>query len=208
MRYLFCLVGPDGVGKTTLSHKLHKRLQKRYGPVVIRHMGKSYIPHNRLSWKPPKYIYSTKSEEKQRDKSWWRQCKKRLYHRLANIALAAELTLFYHLREHWPPRKHILMDHCPYDIFVENNRPTFPVLERLLMLVLPRPTFIVLLKDDPEAIYQRKDQLVPSRIRAYYQHMERVLRASGRPWRIVRTDKGIAATVDAVERAITKAVKH
>lgn len=206
MRYLFCLVGPDGVGKTTLSHKLQRRLEKRYGPFVVRHMGKSYLPHNRLPWKPPQYIYRAKAEEKKQDKRWWRQWKKRLYHRLANIALSAELTLFFHLRECVPPRKNILMDHCPYDVFVENNRPSFPLLERFLMFFLPRATFIVLLKDKPEAIYARKNQLVPSRIRAYYAHMERVLKRSGRPWTTVWTDKGVAATVDAVEKAIIEAV--
>ncbi len=206
MRLLVCLVGPDGVGKTTIARQLRKRLEKQYGPFVTRHMGKSYLPHNRLSWKPPQYIYSTKSEEKKKGVRGTRKLKKLVYHWLADLALSVELTIVYHLKEHWPPRKHILMDHCPYDIFVENNRPRFPLLERLLMLLLPRPTFILLLKDEPRAIYERKPQLSPSRIRAYYAHMEEVLAASGRPWVTVRTDKGIDATVRAVEQAIKKAL--
>jgi adenylate kinase len=208
--------GPDGAGKTTLTRGVMQRLQECGVPyrayyslkILIRAFTKHLAFVKRLGRrrKPPDSTDAPEGPdllfltEDTRDRDTgsrlWRFRKKAaLIVGVADIWLGWLLVLPVRM---WG--RVILVETSPYDLFVKYHMPEFPILERVLGSILPRPSVGFLMEADPAKIFKRRAELTRDEIADYYRRFEQILnRSHGQArYKRVRTDASI-------EHAITTA---
>lgn len=207
-KQFYCLVGIDGVGKTTVSRAILPRLNKELGPFNVRHIGKDYIPHGKLPFKPPKYVYSRKTEVKKRTVSKKKKIIRKIYHWVANVGMSLEFTMMYFFKERLSNRKkHLLLDHCPYDLLIEENRDRFPITEKILVWIMPRPTHILLLVDEYESIRKRKQQRTTVEMKEYYDNMRDLYKKHNIEYSEIYVGNGVEDAKEQVFQALKSKLK-
>lgn len=66
----------------------------------------------------------------------------------------------------------IMVEESPLDIYVKRHRPKFPVLEKMFLPFLPKPTNSILCNASIDSIYQRKPELKKEELKDYYFRIE------------------------------------
>ncbi len=194
---LVYLAGPDGSGKTTLAEELARTLDERR------------VPHRRLyslRWmlrgctrQALRAVHAARGLPRERfETAWqgleqgvvppsapgWRALKRmRLLADLADVTLGSLRAQLLRLSG-----RVVVVETSPYDAFVKYGMPEFPGLERLLGPLIARPTLLLLLRADAQAIATRKPELSADEVEGYYRRLERVLDRSGAAGRVREVD--------------------
>lgn len=179
---LICIDGTDGAGKTAVSNYVIKNLKG----FKLRHMGQTYIPHNKIKFGKKK---EKKSDNKQKN---FKQ-KSIFYDFIANIIMTLELTIVYFFKEKIKGNK-VLMDHSPYHVLLENNRRRFPFLEKILVKILLKPDITFILYDTPNNIRKRKKQRSNEEIVYYYDNIIDILKKHKINHEVIQVEEGIEKT--------------
>lgn len=198
--------GPDGAGKTTVVGGLTTRLRENgvrfkslYSLKILlraitkrlaflKHLGvPGAVSDKDKPYQPPDLLFLTEdSRDRDTGTAMWRYRKlAALLVGIADIWLGWLLVLPLRLCG-WV----VLIETSPHDIFIKYHMPEFPMVERIVGPLLPRPTVAFLLVANPQTIVQRKAELTVDEIEDYYCRFSRLLdrcRVQDR-YRKIRTD--------------------
>jgi len=214
------LTGPDGCGKTTAIKGVQRMLEqsgvrsryfyslKRVVRFVTRRLAwlKFRAAGGRDAAQFAERLVNTEHADRDTGGWYWRFRKKlALLTGLLDIAISYCLAVPYRLRGYV-----VLVETSPYDVFIKYHMPEFPVLERILAPLLPKPSACCVLRASPEAVFRRKAELRPDEIVQYYSRLERVLERAGiGAARVdIDTHAGAEATIVKVWRTTMKALSE
>lgn len=192
MKKFICIIGPDGAGKTAVSNYVCEIMNKKKETSKLRHLGQTYIPHNKIKFK------HSEDENKYKKQVPFKQ-KSKFHDFIANSIMTFELTLFFTLKERiFGDKKNLILDHCPYDVLLESNRRRFYKFENILLKILPQPDIIFVLYDTPENIRKRKQQRTKKEIEYYYKNIVEIIKKSNTKYKLIQVEEGIELVGDKI----------
>ena len=165
--FLIVFVSPDGGGKTTTINELVKILPREY-VVNNRHIRFNNIPRfgHLIQWIKNPFSFKKifyKTESKTSDPLIRHIYGESLPLWKAIIVLsyeALDYLLGYFLLLGGKSNKIYLFDRYIYDYYTERNWCNTPLIfMKILMWIIPKPSLIVVLHNEPEVIYSRKPEL-------------------------------------------------
>lgn len=210
--------GPDGCGKTTTVRVVRRFLEDngieyRYFYTlhkVLRHLGlraawltSMAAGEDRIPFKDFKGIGGG-HEERDTGTLSWKAAK------LAGLLVSINdvyigLTLAWILRHVGIA---VLVETSPHDLFVKYHMPEFPLLERIVLPLIPSPDVGFLMTADPQAIVDRKPELTVEEIEHYYRRIATVhARARETKYLAIRTDVAPSKTAVSVLKALLETLQ-
>lgn len=180
---LIVFVSPDGGGKTTTINALEQKISKRYITTrshirfnILPRLGQLMFRIRHPLHKQPVFVKSASE--------YGMPVKKHIY--AANVSMWKILiVLAYETFDYFlgyfslfsrSERSVYIFDRYVYDYFTEKNWVATPKwLVRLIMIVIPTPSLVVVLKNDPEVIHARKAELSVEDIRYTQNRIDELL---------------------------------
>ena len=166
------VVGPDGVGKSTLLEALKNRQQHIFTDVEVRHWRPGILPPlaalmrqrsnhpSRLGPIPPRRTPG---------RGYW----------LRLLYYASDFLLGYYLKDRIDSsrQKLLLYDRCFLDMLVDPARYGMSSTRGMYLAwrLLPKPDLILLLHDEPKRIYQRKPEIPVSEIQRQFAEWQKLV---------------------------------
>ena len=202
--------GPDGAGKSTISRlvlaKIKESMPVNIDRFVISHKYiltqlhiRLYETFTRMEIPEIKHR-STKTFHKERDNLKELSLKVRFRRALGLIFIFIQIIpvwIYYRIKNNLRSGV-ILFDQSIYEIFIKNFRPDYPIIEAVLLPLLPMPDLLVLMVAAPEEIVARKPELTVNEINKYYNKLDYFIKRSNVPHIRVNTTGSIEDSVDLV----------
>jgi thymidylate kinase len=155
---LVVLIGPDGVGKTTTSELLQKKLidKSYYNGAEVYHHRPEYLPQ--IS----SFVKKSMNKEKTPEYGTNQHSPARvlvyiLYYALDFILLYPKLFLTK------ANNRILIFDRYYNDFFIQKSYDRLPsIVKKIVMYFIPKPDLLVYLQADPNVIFSRKNELTLS----------------------------------------------
>lgn len=164
------LLGPDGVGKSTIISKVLDQLKRNFFVVRKIHWRPQLIPNiNDLLRRKKPAEQKTDSFMPRREAGKLGSLRF-LYYYLDYILG----YIFIAHRSTFSEMPFILYDRYLYDFFIDPKRYGIKKIRRLFFLIrfFPKPDLVILLKDSPERILSRKKELAATEIEEQYRNYD------------------------------------
>jgi len=201
---LIVLLGPDGVGKTTLADSLAARFQRRAASVVREHLGNR--PKLLFSYRlgrpvvtDPNIVGPDAPLESDICGGEKAAFGKRLYHSLRIVWHALDFLLHYYavIRPNLAKGAFVISERYTFDylLFPERNNPlAFHFFRKLMCVVAPKPDVVIALAASPDNIRKRKKELGVPTIERYLGRTRDYSQKHNIP--IISTDVPVNQTVE------------
>lgn len=182
--------GPDGSGKTTavdetklffdsngMKYKYFYTMNKILRHIIIRaYWLRKVVLKPSVQHIPFKKYLGMRDGHLDRDNgsySWKIRKLLSLYVSFVDVWLGWFLTSFLRLRGYI-----IIVETSPYDIFTKYHMPEFPLLEKIMVPLMPKPSLGLLLTASASSIVERKAELTIEEIEGYYSRINKIISMS------------------------------
>ena len=208
MGFFLVLIGPDGVGKSSVSERLLSDARETFDGCKIYHFRPSILPELRTLWSWVKERFSLKrrsvdtKEMKIHDKNF-SAAKSKLFWFIRILYYTIDFMLGYlPIRYEKGKGKLVIFDRYYYEYFIQqSNSRMYKLMLFILSRFVPKPDAVVYLTDSPVNIYKRKQELSQEEIQRQSHLYEEIINRlpNGRK---VLVDSGLDTTVERVKKVI------
>ncbi len=198
--------GPDGSGKTSANELLTGVLRNKLKVKVLQ--SKHIYPISRITSSKGQVLQAKlrgidkeNKDEIERDRGAGYQWYLRRLLGLIYLLVQVYPGFLWARYKNWQGVTVIIDTSC-FDAFMKGHRPVFPLLERLVVPLIPCGDAWFVMTSSPETIVKRKPELTRDEIAHYYERLDAIVKYSKCKPIAVESDQGVAVAVETIFKSL------